>query len=468
MVKLVSAKCPNCGASLKISKDEEKTKCEYCNNTIIVEDAIACFKLKVSGNVGVEGISTNAELIDAANELLDMNEYLKAKRKFLEFSEKCPDNYQGWLGLLICRTRNFTIKDNNIMFENDVNKYYEHFLRVAPDDIKEQYFETIDRYFDPEKYIRLENQEKMMKIKQELENKIKQDEELKKQMLKEKKLKKKQAEENFQHLLEENRKKKEELINAFNNKKAVFMESSSIKTFGVVGNKILELFLLAWNGFLYLIGGFLVLTFIISMSDNFVFGFFAAIFGLSLFKCFYSLFEKKFSFVKKKYIIIARFAIPFFALLLWMANVPTENNENDVNNEENTTNVVENNSNKSETNNNHNDIVSTDKSKKRVYYIKYNELGDLGKYMEFEKKNVIFYYLPAGEYKIEVTSLNETVCYLWIDYRNGYQNGNYGTAYDTKERLKFSKSSKSHTIIIDDSLHIYNSNDCDYKLTSIK
>ena len=169
MVKLVSAKCPNCGAALKLSKEEEKTKCDYCHNTIIVDDAIACYKLKISGNVSVEGITTNGELVEAANELLDMNEYLKAKRKFLEFSEKCPDNYQGWLGLLICRTRNFTIRDNNLMFENDINKYRDHFFRVAPDDVKEQYFETIDKYFNPEKYRRLEEQERVEKQRQALE-----------------------------------------------------------------------------------------------------------------------------------------------------------------------------------------------------------------------------------------------------------------------------------------------------------
>ena len=180
MVKLVSAKCPNCWAALKLSKEEEKTECEYCHNTIIVDDAIACYKLKVSGNVSVEGITTNAELIEAANELLDMNEFLKAKRKFQEFSEKCPDNYQGWLGLLICRTRNFTIRDNNIMFENDIHKYREHFFRVAPDDIKEQYFETIDRYFDPEKYRRLEEQERAEKQRQALEEQKRKTEEQKK------------------------------------------------------------------------------------------------------------------------------------------------------------------------------------------------------------------------------------------------------------------------------------------------
>ena len=149
MVELVSAKCPSCGAALKLSKEDERTVCEYCHQTIIVDDAVACYKLKINGSVSVNGIESNSDLIEAANDLLEMNEFLKAKRKFLEFSEKCPNNYQGWLGLLICRTRNFTIKDNNILFENDVNKYYEHFKKVAPEEIKKEYIETIENYLHP-------------------------------------------------------------------------------------------------------------------------------------------------------------------------------------------------------------------------------------------------------------------------------------------------------------------------------
>ena len=41
-MKLVSAKCPNCGANLELNEKNEKTKCNFCNSTIIVEDAIAC------------------------------------------------------------------------------------------------------------------------------------------------------------------------------------------------------------------------------------------------------------------------------------------------------------------------------------------------------------------------------------------------------------------------------------------
>lgn len=439
MVKLVSAKCPNCGAALKLSKEKEKVKCEYCKNTIIVEEAIACFKLKVTGNINVDGVSTNAELIEAANELLNMNEYLKAKRKFLEFSEKCPDNYQGWLGLLICRTRNFTIKDNNIMFENDVNKYRDHFFKVAPEDIKEQYFEIIDRYFDPEKYIRLMEEEKEKKRKEELE-KIK-----------------KQVEEKRKHVLEKKEKYKSKIV-----------ENSSFKTIkDFIQNGIFFIF----NVFLYGLGGIIVFGCLLSIKENFLSNFLAILFGLSLFKIFYSIIEKKFN-INKNYLLVSRFLIPFLLMILLSITLVIEGDqyidENKVINPDEIEDVpVQDNQNK-DNNSNNNQVEVKEEVKETIYYIKYNELGNFGKYKEFEKKNVIFYYFPDGKYKIEATSLNENICFLWIDYDKGYQNGNYGTAYDTKETLKFTSSSKVHTINLDSSVHIYNSNNCNYKLTLTK
>ena len=166
-MKLIDAKCPNCNAVLKLDGANEKFECEYCHHTIMVEDAVATYKLKITGSVSVDGIETNADLIDAANELLDMEEYLKAKKKFLEFSEKCPEKYQGWLGLLICRTRNFTIRDNNILFENDIKKYYEHFVRTAPKEIKDTYLEEIEDYMFPGRV----NEEKKEEAEEKAEDK---------------------------------------------------------------------------------------------------------------------------------------------------------------------------------------------------------------------------------------------------------------------------------------------------------
>ena len=50
-MKLVAAKCPNCGASIDVDKDSESTKCDFCKSKIIVEDAIAKYKIELSGEV---------------------------------------------------------------------------------------------------------------------------------------------------------------------------------------------------------------------------------------------------------------------------------------------------------------------------------------------------------------------------------------------------------------------------------
>ena len=55
-MRLTSAKCPNCGADIKVNKDEEKTVCEYCKREILVEDAIAKLKVVVEGEVELKGV----------------------------------------------------------------------------------------------------------------------------------------------------------------------------------------------------------------------------------------------------------------------------------------------------------------------------------------------------------------------------------------------------------------------------
>ena len=55
-MRLTRAKCPNCGADIKVNKAEEKAVCEYCNSEILVEDAIAKLKVVVEGEVELKGV----------------------------------------------------------------------------------------------------------------------------------------------------------------------------------------------------------------------------------------------------------------------------------------------------------------------------------------------------------------------------------------------------------------------------
>ena len=55
-MKLVAAKCPSCGANIDVDKDSDKTKCEFCHSTILVEDAIAKVKVEVTGNIEIKNL----------------------------------------------------------------------------------------------------------------------------------------------------------------------------------------------------------------------------------------------------------------------------------------------------------------------------------------------------------------------------------------------------------------------------
>lgn len=55
-MRLTRAKCPNCGADIRVNKEEEKTVCKYCKSEILVEDAIAKLKVVVEGEVELKGV----------------------------------------------------------------------------------------------------------------------------------------------------------------------------------------------------------------------------------------------------------------------------------------------------------------------------------------------------------------------------------------------------------------------------
>lgn len=74
MIKLVPAKCPNCGATLELDDNLKKTECKYCNTSIIVDDAIAKYKIEVSGEVKVDGIIGKNTLLDQAKKHMAIGE----------------------------------------------------------------------------------------------------------------------------------------------------------------------------------------------------------------------------------------------------------------------------------------------------------------------------------------------------------------------------------------------------------
>ncbi len=299
-MKLVSAKCPSCGANLKVNKNDETIKCEYCQQNIIIDDAIACYKLKISGIVSIDGISTNSDLIKSGNELISIGEYLQAKKKFREFSEKCPKDYQGWLGLLICRTRNFTIRDNNIMFQNDVDNYLMHFKNTASKEVYDEYFEKIDRYLYPDKYKRLEEQKK--------------EEERKEKERKEKERKQKEKEEKEKQRKEEKERKQKE--------KERLKSEVKNKTTNISANSFFVILLKIWNITLYILGGLIILAYLLDSESTIKTTITMVLFGMSLFKITYVKIGALLN-IDKKYLKIIRVIVPIVLFIIAMIVTPS-------------------------------------------------------------------------------------------------------------------------------------------------
>ena len=78
MINLVPAICPCCGGQLELDDNMKKAICKYCNNTIIVDEAIEKFKTDSHGNLKISGIKDIDKYIEEANKYFKINEYKNA------------------------------------------------------------------------------------------------------------------------------------------------------------------------------------------------------------------------------------------------------------------------------------------------------------------------------------------------------------------------------------------------------
>lgn len=91
-MRLTSAKCPNCGADIKVNKAEEKTVCEYCKSEILVEDAIAKLKVVVEGEVELKGVPKLESYLKLGDRAYKDGEFDEAYINYNKALEHDPDN----------------------------------------------------------------------------------------------------------------------------------------------------------------------------------------------------------------------------------------------------------------------------------------------------------------------------------------------------------------------------------------
>ena len=86
IMKLVAAKCPSCGAGIKVDRSLKITKCEYCNSEIMVEEAVGNL-LKVE----LKDTPTLDNLLKLGARYFDNREFEEAYKVYSKAEEINPD-----------------------------------------------------------------------------------------------------------------------------------------------------------------------------------------------------------------------------------------------------------------------------------------------------------------------------------------------------------------------------------------
>jgi hypothetical protein len=109
-MKLVAAKCPDCGADLKISEGSTSIICEYCGGNILVTDIL-----------GATSVMQNCMTL--AYSAMDSKNYKDAYDHFNRAIEIDMKNPNAWFGKAVCGGMTGKFRDNSFgqmidMFEN--------------------------------------------------------------------------------------------------------------------------------------------------------------------------------------------------------------------------------------------------------------------------------------------------------------------------------------------------------------
>lgn len=117
-MNLVTAKCPDCGADLKIPEGSLSVTCEYCGSQVIVTDIL-----------GTGAVMQNCMTLAYA--ALDEKNYKDAYSHFNSALELSTTNYSAWFGKAICTGMTGKLIEFRI---DEMLKLFETAFKYAPSD----------------------------------------------------------------------------------------------------------------------------------------------------------------------------------------------------------------------------------------------------------------------------------------------------------------------------------------------
>jgi len=128
MIKLQAATCPQCGASIEVNENLEKTICQFCGTTILVSDAVEKYKVELSGSVKVEGIKNRDDHLSQAEKHFKVEEYNQARTSLKNILSEDTFDIDAYVMLIKCNI--MLIRKNNYnpycsVKSNNFNKLYQ-------------------------------------------------------------------------------------------------------------------------------------------------------------------------------------------------------------------------------------------------------------------------------------------------------------------------------------------------------
>ena len=125
-MKLTAAKCPSCGASIEVDRNEENTICEYCKSNIIIEDAVQKYKIELSGKVKISGIKDNDDRLKDAINYYELDEFKNATATLNTIIADEPFNIEAHIWLVKTNVKQFCqlYEENEFESDSDYNKAF--------------------------------------------------------------------------------------------------------------------------------------------------------------------------------------------------------------------------------------------------------------------------------------------------------------------------------------------------------
>ena len=134
----VSGRCPNCGGEVKLDDSMEKGFCLRCGSPIVVQSAVAKFKVEHSGSVKLSGVATDQSLVEYGYSILKLDP-VNAKKEFENALRINPHNWQAWKALSESLIqfysklpKNYIEFMNRDIVENDFSQPFTHKTLESP------------------------------------------------------------------------------------------------------------------------------------------------------------------------------------------------------------------------------------------------------------------------------------------------------------------------------------------------